>query len=61
MNHRVAPRCSIAILGLTAVALGGGAMLLPSCGSDSPPIPKVTGTFSGSTLDARNYCALAGA
>ena len=65
MNHAVALRSSssMGLRKLTAAALFalGGAILLPSCGSDSPPIPKVTGTFSGSTLDARNYCALAGA
>lgn len=57
MNHAVAPRSSssnsnsIAVRKVTAAALFAlaGAILLPSCGSDTPPIPKVTGTFSGST------------
>jgi hypothetical protein len=64
MNHRVAPRSSIAIVKLAAaavVALSGAAIFLPACGSDTPLPTKVTGTFSGSTLDARNYCGIAGA
>lgn len=63
MNRRDALRSSRSIVPLTAAALAllaGGALLLPSCGSESLP-PKVTGTFSGSTLNARNYCAIAGA
>ena len=64
MNHRAALRSSTSILKLTAaafVALGGGALLLPSCGSDPLPTPSGGTFYAGSSPDARNYCAVAGA
>jgi hypothetical protein len=61
MNHPDAARSSIRFIKLGAallLGLTGGAILLPSCGSDSPP---PVGTYAGSTPDARNYCGIAGA
>jgi hypothetical protein len=53
------PQASMLKLGAAAIgAFAGLSLSLASCGSDTTP-PQ--GTYQGSSPDARNYCALAGA